>query len=459
MAHNEQEVISGHMSVGLEWNYSQDGLNAYIAPTVWRWDSLDTNDGQTFDEWLTEPSGVWQGYYDYSWGSGSGWRQVDSFATRAYARRQSAYTVSLRVQWYDATGTYYGGAFHRAGFGYRDWSVTIPALESHTVSYDANGGTGAPSSQTKWYGSVLTLSASKPTRANHEFQGWATSKGSTAVAYAAGGLYGADADATLYAVWKLVSNPPTVSVEVARCDSSYAADPGGTYAMAVVSWSVDAATVSSNVGKTVEASWSPATSASSKSVSVSATSGTTTLKLGSGFDAGTVYALTVTVTDSLGLSTTPASKKIGSVFHTLDIGNKGMSMGLGAVASDSVGELKIGFDALTLATSDVSGTVVDAVVARGTSGGWSYVKHASGWCMCWGKFDNTDIPWSGLAHCGVSFPFAINDAAVVSSYSSSGAPEVGARYTADTGESVDAYASTNGTNGGVFRFIVAGRWK
>lgn len=459
MAHNEQEVISGHMSVGLDWNYSQDGYNAYIAPTVWRWDSLDTNDGQVFDEWITEPSGTWQGYYDYSWGSGSGWRQVDSFQRRTYVRRQSAYTVSLRVQWYDATGTYYDGAFHRAGFGYRDWSVTIPALESHTVSFDANGGEGAPSSQTKWYGSILTLSSIEPTRANHEFMGWAASSAATSADYAAGGLYYADADANLYAVWKLVSNPPTVSLEVNRCTSDYVADAEGTYAMAVVAWSVDAGTVSSNVGKTVAVSWSPSTGASSKSASISGTSGTTTLKLGSGFDASSAYSLTATVTDSLGLSSTTVAKRIAPIFHTLDIGNEGKSMGLGAVASDSSSELKIGFDSLALATADVSGTVKDAIVARGASGGWEYVKYASGRCICWGKFDHTDIAWSGLAHCGVSYPFPIYDPVLAASFGSSGNPEAFLKYTASTEISTDVYGAIDGTAGGWFNLIVAGRWK
>ena len=39
-------------------------------------------------------------------------------------------------------------------------TYTIPALDSYTVSYNANGGSGAPSSQTKWYGKTLILSSS-----------------------------------------------------------------------------------------------------------------------------------------------------------------------------------------------------------------------------------------------------------------------------------------------------------
>ena len=81
------------------------------------------------------------------------------------------------------------------------FNVSVPAWTSYTVSYNANGGTGAPGSQTKWKDQALTLSNTKPTRTGHSFQGWATSK-TGSVAYAAGGKYTANAGATLYAVWK-----------------------------------------------------------------------------------------------------------------------------------------------------------------------------------------------------------------------------------------------------------------
>lgn len=80
-------------------------------------------------------------------------------------------------------------------------SVTVPAWTSYTVKYNANGGSGAPSSQTKWKDQALTLSSTKPTRTGYSFQGWATSA-SGSVAYAAGASYTANAAVTLYAVWK-----------------------------------------------------------------------------------------------------------------------------------------------------------------------------------------------------------------------------------------------------------------
>lgn len=82
------------------------------------------------------------------------------------------------------------------------FGCTLPAVTwLWTVSYNANGGSGAPSSQTKTYGSTLKLSSTKPTKTGHTFQGWATSK-SGSVAYAAGANYTNNSAVTLYAVWK-----------------------------------------------------------------------------------------------------------------------------------------------------------------------------------------------------------------------------------------------------------------
>lgn len=87
------------------------------------------------------------------------------------------------------------------GTMYASTTISVPKLASYTVSYNANGGSGAPSSQTKWYGKSLTLSSTKPTRTGYSFQGWATSSGGS-VAYSSGASYTANAAATLYAVWK-----------------------------------------------------------------------------------------------------------------------------------------------------------------------------------------------------------------------------------------------------------------
>ena len=79
---------------------------------------------------------------------------------------------------------------------------------TYTVSYNANGGTGAPSSQTKTHNVTLTLRTTTPTRSGYSFLGWSTSSTATSPTYYAGGSYTANASATLYAVWSY--NAPTV---------------------------------------------------------------------------------------------------------------------------------------------------------------------------------------------------------------------------------------------------------
>lgn len=115
--------------------------------------------------------------------------------SQSFSRTHSDYTIYINAC-IDRRGSSYA-----PGKSIPTAYITIPAIEHHTVSFNANGGSGAPGSQTKWYGTVLTLSSTRPTRTGYTFQGWATSA-SGAVEYQPGGQYGADSDITLYAVWK-----------------------------------------------------------------------------------------------------------------------------------------------------------------------------------------------------------------------------------------------------------------
>lgn len=85
-------------------------------------------------------------------------------------------------------------------------SATLYAIWNAIISYNANGGSGAPASQTKAYGTDLTLSSTKPTRTGLTFAGWGTSSTATTVSYAAGAKYTSNTAATLYAIWKYTVN-------------------------------------------------------------------------------------------------------------------------------------------------------------------------------------------------------------------------------------------------------------
>ena len=75
---------------------------------------------------------------------------------------------------------------------------------TYNISYNANGGSGAPSSQTKYYDKWLTLSSQKPIRTGYTFKGWSTSSTATKASYQPGDNYTSNSDATLYAVWERI---------------------------------------------------------------------------------------------------------------------------------------------------------------------------------------------------------------------------------------------------------------
>ena len=87
---------------------------------------------------------------------------------------------------------------------------TITISNPYTVSYNANGGSGAPGSQRKVTGINITLSSTTPTRTGYAFNGWNTASNGSGTNYAKGATYSANASATLYAKW--TANKYTVTL-------------------------------------------------------------------------------------------------------------------------------------------------------------------------------------------------------------------------------------------------------
>ena len=109
---------------------------------------------------------------------------------------------------------------------YAHWQIY-----TYTISYNANGGSGAPGSQIKTHGINLTLSSIKPTRSNYTFLGWSTSSSATSSTYSASATFTVNADTTLYAVWK--TNTYTITYHAnggsgAPSVQSYTYSPSGT---------------------------------------------------------------------------------------------------------------------------------------------------------------------------------------------------------------------------------------
>lgn len=129
--------------------------------------------------------------------SDSSWSESNityvGYRTGGFARTKSQQTGTCKA-WYDTIEAVNSGSVSA--------NFTVPAKPSYTVSYNANGGSGAPNSQTKWYGENLTLSSTKPTRTGHNFVGWGTSSTDTTADYQAGGTYSSNSAITLYAIWQ-----------------------------------------------------------------------------------------------------------------------------------------------------------------------------------------------------------------------------------------------------------------
>ena len=73
---------------------------------------------------------------------------------------------------------------------------------TYTINYFANGGTGAPSSQTKTKDKTLTLRTGVPTKYGYKFLGWSKFSTATSATYQPGDTYTGNASMTLYAVWE-----------------------------------------------------------------------------------------------------------------------------------------------------------------------------------------------------------------------------------------------------------------
>lgn len=121
-------------------------------------------------------------------------------------------TVTVTFKNYDYDGDPY--ATKNVAF-----DVTVPAWTSYTVSYNANDGSGTPSSQTKWKDQTLILSSTKPTRTGYKFLGWSKTSTATTATYTSGGSYsGTDTSSpTLYAVWSKRSQSNSYLYNNGKC--------------------------------------------------------------------------------------------------------------------------------------------------------------------------------------------------------------------------------------------------
>ena len=265
---------------------------------------------------------------------------------------------SSQTKWYGETLTLSSTKPTRTGYTFLGWgtsssstSVAYSAGGSYTknesdtlyavwkantypITFDANGGSGGPTSQTKTYGVTLVLSSTIPTRTNYNFEGWSTSSTATSAEYSAGGNYIANTSATLYAVWSLAySKPRITNFSARRVNANDQFDDQGTTCKVVFDWATDnqitAITVSYRQISTGE-NWS------NTSLTAQGTSGSVNQNLFPEFSVDTSYEIKVTVADGADSSySSYVTQTLSSGKFLLDFKAGGDGIAIGKAAENA----------------------------------------------------------------------------------------------------------------------------
>lgn len=321
-------------------------------------------------------NGYWNGaYINWAECSGSVFTGKKTSYTVSYNANGGSGAPGSQTKWHGENITLSGTRPSRTGHSFSKWNTasngtgtsynpgatysgnsnaTLYAIWSpytYTVSYNANGGSGAPGNQTKTYGVNLTLSSTRPTRTNYNFLGWGTSSGSTSVAYSPGSAYTANAGITLYAIWQLAYVAPRISnLKADRCLANGTIDDTGDKVKVSFSWSTDRSVTAIIIRWRLQ---SNAIWLNSKTISASGTSGTVSTIINAVFDTEQSYVIQVGVTDSGGVMNAQAT--VGTTEYMIDLrkGGKGVAIGAAATLSNifEVGwpiRLDKGIDAIPL---------------------------------------------------------------------------------------------------------------
>lgn len=282
--------------------------------------SYDIYGGASWEIWFNG-SKIGSGSTPYSVGA-NGYQKL-GYAEVYYHRQQWGQTFNWEVKVSWSSAAFGGGSSSCTGSCYE------AALDSHTVSYNSNGGS-TPSSQIKWYGTILKL-AGTPSRTGYGFDGWKASDGTV---YKAGGDYGADVSTTMTAQWHTLYIAPSCTLKAVRTASSSATaeSANGGYAYVTAEWKVDTSATSGNAAKSVKleyrtsgaSSWTALTTEGTQT----GTSGTATAH----FEASTTtaYEIRATLTDAKQATSWTAGLGFGSV--TIDFGQQGKAVGIGTPA-------------------------------------------------------------------------------------------------------------------------------
>lgn len=255
-------------------------------------------------------------------------------ASQRFAKGHSAYNVTL-------SGSVTNQSGYMNGTSSASQTITVPALAHHYVTFDANGGTGAPGRADKWYGEQVTIPTTKPTRTNYEFLGWSATKDGQ-VAYKPGEKYWIDdKNVTYYAVWKLLYVPPKFTDGLAIRTSSITSttsDYSGGYCYASFTYKVDTDIYPDNVAKSIVCRYYQDGSTTGVAVTptgdLNKASGTVNVHFQASINS--VYYIECTLTDTKD-GTVTISRSITTGVLPMEVANQGKSVGILSAAPSSAG--------------------------------------------------------------------------------------------------------------------------
>lgn len=167
-----------------------------------------------------------ESYYIITIKNSSGvYKKVEGISGTAYNIVLPAGTYTAYV---DTVNYYHGKTSNTVSFTVKD--------KTYTVSYNANGGSGVPSSQTKLHNKTSTLSTTKSSRTGYTFKNWNTKSDGSGTSYSSGGSYTANSAATLYAQW--TANKYTVTLDNQSATTAGTTSASATYGSAMPSITV-----------------------------------------------------------------------------------------------------------------------------------------------------------------------------------------------------------------------------
>jgi uncharacterized repeat protein (TIGR02543 family) len=124
----------------------------------------------------------------------------------------------------------------KTGYTFAGWNPTIPTtmplggtsltaqwtINSYTVTFDANTGSGSMASETRPYNTLTALTINSFTKTGYSFRGWNAQANGGGTPYADGATYPFTANTTLYAQWSI--NSYTVTFDANTGSGSMASE-------------------------------------------------------------------------------------------------------------------------------------------------------------------------------------------------------------------------------------------